>query len=202
MPALQQVMADAGVKGERRRHRGGPGPRLLYRPENRRSYGQSSGLYLADSCGWSQCPDGPGWQVGWAGQVVVPMVDARRQTVYTQVFTGLGSGEPTDSPEDPLTWAPAPRRARPGGGEGLVGAAGGPVWVDFHCGGRRGGLGVIWSCSSPLFKQARLLSPRAPVHCRGAAAVVEAGQEYLRKGVTTDPMTLVPLYLRKSEAEN
>ena len=176
MPALQQVMADAGWEGSSVDAIAvvlGPGSFT----------GLRIGVATAKALAYTwQIPvvgvsalTALAWQVGWAGQVVVPMVDARRQTVYTQVFTGLGSGEPTDSPADP---SPGPQ---PLGEPGQVAVKDLMEQLEAQYGSTSivvpaMGPCVIWSCSSPLFKQARLLSP-GPGALLRAAAVVEVGQE-------------------------
>ena len=201
MPALQQVMADAGWEGSSVDAIAvvlGPGSFT----------GLRIGVATAKALAYTwQIPvvgvsalTALAWQVGWAGQVVVPMVDARRQTVYTQVFTGLGSGEPTDSPADP---SPGPQ---PLGEPGQVAVKDFLEQLEAQYGSTSivvAGDGALRNLEllKPFIQAGKITIPPGSGALLRAAAVVEVGQEYLRKGVTTDPMTLVPLYLRKSEAE-
>lgn len=137
------------------------------------------------------------WQVGWAGRVVCPMIDARRGLVYTQffrIYTSLTGANGHTINVEPLS-EPAQRSVL----EVLEGVKRmqeeGPVIVVGD------GVQKNREVLHPVWESGQIVIPGSSAVVLHAAAVAELGTRYLMAGQQDDVMQLVPLYLRKSEAE-
>lgn len=197
MPALQRVMADAGWSRacvDAIAVATGPGSFT----------GLRIGVATAKALAYSwQIPvvgvttlEALAWQVSWAGPVIVPMVDARRRTVYAQVFErstdsdadGDAAGlhavtEPEQLPLDQLLM----RLEK--------------MYQDISVVVVGDGAVRNRQALEPALRAGKLLLPVGFGAVLHAAAVAELGAVHLQSGHRDDPMQLVPLYLRKSEAE-
>jgi tRNA threonylcarbamoyladenosine biosynthesis protein TsaB len=130
--------------------------------------------------------DALAWTLPFASPAVCPLLDAKKGEVYTALYrTETGRLERLSDyrAQPPEAWA-----------EELARSETGPIVF----------LGDGVTPYAPIL--ARVLGDRAcfapPSHRLPSAATVgELGQRILARGETVDPATLIPLYVRRSEAE-
>lgn len=119
-----------------------------------------------------------GWQLQWFAGLVCPLIDARRQTVYAQIF----------------------RR-----GQAVTEAVNGPLAdVIGEC--RNQSEPVLFAGDGALIHEGTLTDswmvlPPQEQRVLHTASVAAFGRQLLLMGRRSDAMTLVPTYMRKSEAE-
>ena len=131
--------------------------------------------------------DALAWRLPYCAYPVCPVLDARKNEVYAALYR-------TRDGRLDLLEAPARRGAR--------GPRGGAAGRDGRAGRLRGGRGRALRAGLPsIFSGARACL--APADLRGPSAVTvgELAGWALDRGETADPASLVPLYLRPSEAE-
>jgi tRNA threonylcarbamoyladenosine biosynthesis protein TsaB len=118
----------------------------------------------------------------FCGYQVCPVLDARKQQVYAALYAPTADGRDTVFPTSVLT--PQELAARITGPTVFLGD-GAYAYRDF--------------LKETLVDKA-IFAPQACSYPSGAA-VAFRGQAEIRAGRVADPMTLVPMYIRKSEAE-
>lgn len=137
------------------------------------------------------------WQVGWTGRIVCPMIDARRGTVYTQFFRAYISPSETAGHTINVEPLDAPSQRKVAEVVESIRSMEFPEPVVVVGDGVQKNRALL----DAALASGQIVIPNSFAAVLHAAAVAELGAKYLMAGYQDDPMQLVPLYLRKSEAE-
>lgn len=125
--------------------------------------------------------EGLAWNMAGAEAFILPLEDAQRGNVYAALYGAFG-----------VMWLEAPARAAPIDEVIRAAAAhGGPIIAV--------GEGADMYADKLTAAGIRLAPPQN--RCCRAGSIAAAAWAKWRRGETADPMTLVPNYIRRSEAE-